>query len=173
VDAADCAILRANFGKTGMWWMQGDFNHDGTIDASDLATKGKDKTVGMTFASGQVYVLPKKLDEKVARLHLKKVGICKTLDAPAGLSPEGQPRPANTAQLGKTRRTDLVVLRGEFPQPLAGAGRLTFNANGSLRSIAVGQTLRFPRPDGTPGQAIAIDFGAPLAIRTSTLSAMA
>jgi hypothetical protein len=37
-DAADCAILRANFGKTGMWWMQGDFNHDGTVDASDLAT---------------------------------------------------------------------------------------------------------------------------------------
>ena len=38
VDAADCAILRANFGKTGMWWMQGDFNHDGTADATDLAT---------------------------------------------------------------------------------------------------------------------------------------
>jgi len=39
------------------------------------ATKGKDETTGMTFASGQVYVLPKKLDEKVARLHLKKVGV--------------------------------------------------------------------------------------------------
>jgi adenosylhomocysteinase len=30
---------------------------------------------GMTFAPGQVYVLPKKLDEKVARLHLGKVGV--------------------------------------------------------------------------------------------------
>jgi len=39
------------------------------------ATKGKDRTTGMSFASGQVYVLPKKLDEKVARLHLKKVGV--------------------------------------------------------------------------------------------------
>jgi adenosylhomocysteinase len=39
------------------------------------ATKGKDATTGMSFASGQVYVLPKKLDEKVARLHLKKVGV--------------------------------------------------------------------------------------------------
>ena len=39
------------------------------------ATKGKDSTTGMTFAVGQVYVLPKKLDEKVARLHLKKVGV--------------------------------------------------------------------------------------------------
>jgi adenosylhomocysteinase len=39
------------------------------------ATKGKDATTGMTFAAGQVYVLPKKLDEKVARLHLKKVGV--------------------------------------------------------------------------------------------------
>ena len=29
----------------------------------------------MTFANGQVYVLPKILDEKVARLHLKKVGV--------------------------------------------------------------------------------------------------
>src|SRR5207253_3602169 len=42
------------------------------------ATKGKDATTGMTFASGQVYVLPKKLDEKVARLHLKKVGVTLT-----------------------------------------------------------------------------------------------
>jgi len=39
------------------------------------ATKGKDETTGMSFASGKVYVLPKKLDEKVARLHLKKVGV--------------------------------------------------------------------------------------------------
>jgi adenosylhomocysteinase len=29
----------------------------------------------MSFATGKVYVLPKKLDEKVARLHLKKVGV--------------------------------------------------------------------------------------------------
>ncbi|KAB2900951.1 MAG: adenosylhomocysteinase [Kofleriaceae bacterium] len=39
------------------------------------ATKGKDEMTGMTFAAGQVYVLPKKLDEKVARLHLGKVGV--------------------------------------------------------------------------------------------------
>ena len=39
------------------------------------ATKGKDEMTGMTFAAGQVYVLPKKLDEKVARLHLAKVGV--------------------------------------------------------------------------------------------------
>ena len=38
-------------------------------------TKGEDATTGMTFANGQVYVLPKILDEKVARLHLKKVGV--------------------------------------------------------------------------------------------------
>jgi adenosylhomocysteinase len=41
----------------------------------ESATKGKDSTTGMTFATGQVYVLPKVLDEKVARLHLKKVGV--------------------------------------------------------------------------------------------------
>jgi adenosylhomocysteinase len=39
------------------------------------ATKGKDEMTGMTFAAGNVYVLPKKLDEKVARLHLAKVGV--------------------------------------------------------------------------------------------------
>jgi adenosylhomocysteinase len=30
---------------------------------------------GMTFENGKVYVLPKMLDEKVARLHLDKVGV--------------------------------------------------------------------------------------------------
>jgi adenosylhomocysteinase len=39
------------------------------------AQKGKDEMTGMTFKSGEVYVLPKKLDEKVARLHLGKVGV--------------------------------------------------------------------------------------------------
>ena len=39
------------------------------------ATKGKDEMTGLAFAAGQVYVLPKKLDEKVARLHLGKVGV--------------------------------------------------------------------------------------------------
>ncbi|MCA9674467.1 MAG: adenosylhomocysteinase [Myxococcales bacterium] len=39
------------------------------------ATVGKDEVTGMTFEAGKVYVLPKKLDEKVARLHLGKVGV--------------------------------------------------------------------------------------------------
>ncbi len=39
-----------------------------TIAQIELFTKTKD------YASGKVYVLPKHLDEKVARLHLKKVG---------------------------------------------------------------------------------------------------
>ncbi len=39
------------------------------------ATKGKDELTGMKFEAGKVYVLPKKLDEKVARLHLGKVGV--------------------------------------------------------------------------------------------------
>ena len=39
------------------------------------ATKGKDDMTGMKFDIGEVYVLPKKLDEKVARLHLAKVGV--------------------------------------------------------------------------------------------------
>ena len=39
------------------------------------ATKGQDAMTGMKFEAGKVYVLPKKLDEKVARLHLAKVGV--------------------------------------------------------------------------------------------------
>ena len=39
------------------------------------ATSGKDPITGMSFAPGTVSVLPKKLDEKVARLHLAKVGV--------------------------------------------------------------------------------------------------
>ncbi|MEJ7597014.1 MAG: adenosylhomocysteinase [Kofleriaceae bacterium] len=39
------------------------------------ATKGQDEMTGMKFEDGKVYVLPKKLDEKVARLHLEKVGV--------------------------------------------------------------------------------------------------
>jgi adenosylhomocysteinase len=39
------------------------------------ATAGRDEMTGMTFEAGKVYVLPKKLDEKVARLHLAKVGV--------------------------------------------------------------------------------------------------
>ena len=42
------------------------------------ATKGKDEMTGMSFDAGMVYVLPKKLDEKVARLHLAKVGVSLT-----------------------------------------------------------------------------------------------
>ncbi|MBK9034380.1 MAG: adenosylhomocysteinase [Myxococcales bacterium] len=39
------------------------------------AQHGKDTITGMSFAKGTVSVLPKKLDEKVARLHLGKVGV--------------------------------------------------------------------------------------------------
>jgi len=39
------------------------------------AIKGQDEMTGMKFEAGKVYVLPKKLDEKVARLHLAKVGV--------------------------------------------------------------------------------------------------
>jgi hypothetical protein len=37
VNQSDCAIVQANWGRTGMWWSEGDFNHDGTVNADDLA----------------------------------------------------------------------------------------------------------------------------------------
>jgi adenosylhomocysteinase len=62
------------------------------------ANKGKDDMTGMKFESGQVYVLPKKLDEKVARLHLAKVGVRLTQLTKAqaeylGVSAEGPFKP--------------------------------------------------------------------------------
>jgi hypothetical protein len=37
VDQTDCAIVQANYGKSGQWWSEGDFNHDGVVNADDLA----------------------------------------------------------------------------------------------------------------------------------------
>jgi adenosylhomocysteinase len=47
-----------------------------TIAQIELFTRGDQ------YASGQVYVLPKHLDEKVARLHLKKLGVRLTALSP-------------------------------------------------------------------------------------------
>jgi adenosylhomocysteinase len=62
------------------------------------ATKGKDELTGMSFEKGQVYVLPKKLDEKVAMLHLAKVGAKLTRLSSKqaeylGIAPEGPFKP--------------------------------------------------------------------------------
>jgi len=62
------------------------------------AQHGKDDMTGMTFANGTVSVLPKKLDEKVARLHLGKVGVTLTQLTPAqaeymGLAIDGPYKP--------------------------------------------------------------------------------
>jgi adenosylhomocysteinase len=47
-----------------------------TIAQIDLALNGTDKSLsGVKYESGKVYTLPKILDEKVARLHLDKLGV--------------------------------------------------------------------------------------------------
>ncbi len=62
------------------------------------ATRGKDDVTGMSFQAGTVSVLPKKLDEKVARLHLGKVGVKLTTLSKAqaeylGISVDGPYKP--------------------------------------------------------------------------------
>jgi adenosylhomocysteinase len=62
------------------------------------ATRGKDDVTGMSFQAGTVSVLPKKLDEKVARLHLAKVGVKLTTLTKAqaeylGISADGPYKP--------------------------------------------------------------------------------
>ncbi|WP_165071623.1 NPCBM/NEW2 domain-containing protein [Paludisphaera rhizosphaerae] len=37
VNFADFQIVSANMGRDQLWWTQGDFNHDGKVDATDLA----------------------------------------------------------------------------------------------------------------------------------------
>ena len=59
-----------------------------TIAQIELFTRNED------YKSGQVYVLPKHLDEKVARLHLKKIGANLTALTPQqaayiNVTPEG------------------------------------------------------------------------------------
>lgn len=49
-DAKDCAILQANFGKTGMYWEQGDFNNDGKVDSADLGLMNANITGGACAA---------------------------------------------------------------------------------------------------------------------------
>ena len=52
-----------------------------------------------------------------------------------------------------------VFWNGEFQHAVGGTGQLLFNSNGSLRKASVNQPLRFPKPDGTPGHTITLDFG--------------
>jgi adenosylhomocysteinase len=64
----------------------------------NAANHGVDSMTGMKFAPGTVQVLPKKLDEKVARLHLAKVGVKLTTLRPdqaayLGVSVDGPYKP--------------------------------------------------------------------------------
>ena len=49
VNYADFAVLKANYGKTGVGWEQGDFNHDGAVNAADL-TIFRTNAQGLTAA---------------------------------------------------------------------------------------------------------------------------
>lgn len=65
-----------------------------TIAQIELFTRNE------AYTSGQVYVLPKHLDEKVARLHLKKLGVQLSTLSPAqaqyiGVPVEGPFKPAH------------------------------------------------------------------------------
>jgi adenosylhomocysteinase len=73
-----------------------------TIAQIDLALNaaGKPTLSGEKYQSGKVYVLPKKLDEKVARLHLGKLGVRLTTLSPEqakyiGVPVEGPYKPAH------------------------------------------------------------------------------
>ncbi len=71
-----------------------------TIAQLDLwaNANGKPTLSGFTYDSGKVYVLPKRLDEEVARLHLEKIGVKLTTLSPSqasylGVKPEGPYKP--------------------------------------------------------------------------------
>jgi len=59
---------------------------------------GQPTLAGFAYEKGQVYTLPKKLDEEVARLHLEKIGVKLTRLTPSqasyiGVSPDGPYKP--------------------------------------------------------------------------------
>jgi hypothetical protein len=54
-----------------------------------------------------------------------------------------------------------ALLLGDTLGPELGAGRLVFNANGTLRRRDIRQALRLPRRDGTPGSPLTLDLGDP------------
>eukprot|EP01035_Chromulina_nebulosa_P041848 gene41848-56670_t len=64
------------------------------------------------YQAGKVYVLPKHLDEKVARLHLKKVGAMLTelTDAQAGGDPYRRKVPTFTTELDRSLDAKVVSL---------------------------------------------------------------
>ncbi len=47
VNSSDYAIIKANFGKSGMWWRSGDFTADGIVNSSDLKLF-KDNAIGLS-----------------------------------------------------------------------------------------------------------------------------
>jgi hypothetical protein len=51
VDINDLKILALNYGKSGMWWEQGDFNGDGVVDSQDLALLAANYTTPATFGA--------------------------------------------------------------------------------------------------------------------------
>ena len=69
-----------------------------------------------TYEVGKVYVLPKHLDEKVARLHLKKVGAMLTELTDEQAAYIGVPK------AGPVQARHLPLLSASLPRTLAEAG---------------------------------------------------
>ena len=94
------------------------------------AMKGKDDMTGMKFEAGQVYVLPKKLDEEVARLHLEKIGVKLTkltkkqadyLGVPVDGPYKAELRPRRRRRRSRGRRRRAFAAPGACPpRPAAG-----------------------------------------------------
>lgn len=53
-----------------------------------------------------------------------------------------------------------VLTVGDVPGPEVANGSLSFNPNGSLRTVTATRKLRFPNHDGALGEPIELDFGA-------------
>jgi hypothetical protein len=62
------------------------------------------------------------------------------------------------------------MLESDEPGHELSSGRLTFNESGTLASVLIDQPLHFLEPDGSAGQAIELDFGAPTAEQGSGAS---
>ena len=125
VSASDLALVTANLGKTGAWWEDGDFNHDGVVGQDDL-----------DIVYGQLNLIADGGFEQVSlgagQFQYRPTGSPWTFSGTAGISANnsgftsGNPAAPDGAQVAFLQRT------GSFSQTVsnwaAGSYVLTFDA---------------------------------------------
>jgi hypothetical protein len=134
VDYSDFLVLKANAGKSGMFWEQGDFNHDGVVDLADLALmKPNLKGLTLTQAADVTTFVAQQFGTNGA------LGDRYLMSGPSTLSVSGDAVVGNLGGIGTFRQLSgastiagrLIVGNGVGSYTLAG-GALTITGDVSV-----------------------------------------